>query len=251
MQYKYERESQDYSDLASGRVFYSIPGHPAFPVRLASEIFQRCLAQRETIYQTSTPCTLYDPCCGAAYHLSVLGYLHGRHIREIIASDIDPKAVDLAKRNLGLLSVGGLDQRIHEINTMIENYNKDSHRDALKSAELLQKQVIAAAQDNPLKTKVFQANVMDKNRILENIPPGSVDIVFTDIPYGQHSQWQDADRFSNPLGSMLDALVDVLSSSSIVAIASDKGQKISHEKYQRIEQFQVGKRRVVFLKRIG
>lgn len=251
MQYKYELELQDYSDLASGRVFYSVPGHPAFPIRLASEVFQRCVAQRETLYQVSTPCTLYDPCCGAAYHLSVLGYLHRTHIREIIASDIDPKAVDLAKRNLGLLSVSGLDQRIREINTMIENYDKDSHRDALKSAQLLQKQVIAVAQDNPLKTKVFQANVMDKNRILENIPPGSVDIVFTDIPYGQHSQWQNADEVSNPLWSMLEALLDVLSSSSIAAIASDKGQKISHEKYQRIEQFQVGKRSVVFLKRIG
>src|SRR5215211_5646025 len=132
MQYKYETEPQDYSDLASGRVLYSVSGHPAFPVRLASEIFQRCIAQRETIYQTSTPCTLYDPCCGAAYHLSVLGYLHGKHIREIIASDIDDKAVDLARRNLGLLSVAGLDQRIHEITTMIEQYDKDSHRDALK-----------------------------------------------------------------------------------------------------------------------
>src|SRR5215216_7133062 len=119
MQYKYEKENQDYSDLASGRVFYSISGHPAFPVRLASEIFQRCLADRETIYKNSTPCTLYDPCCGTAYHLSVLGYLHGRNIREIIGSDIDEKAVDLAKRNLGLLSVAGLDGRIAEITSMI------------------------------------------------------------------------------------------------------------------------------------
>ena len=112
MQYKYATEPQDYSDLASGRVFYSLPGHPAFPVRLASEIFQRCIASRETIYKDSSPCTLYDPCCGAAYHLSVLGYLHGKHIQEIIASDINEKAVALAGRNLGLLSVAGMDKRI-------------------------------------------------------------------------------------------------------------------------------------------
>src|SRR6266498_5343207 len=60
MQYKYEKGFVDYSDLASGRVFYSSPGYPAFPVRLASEIFQRCMAHRETIYQNTTPCTLYD-----------------------------------------------------------------------------------------------------------------------------------------------------------------------------------------------
>src|SRR5512147_836937 len=105
MQYKYETENQDYSDFASGRVFYSIPGHPAFPVRLASEIFQRCLAHRETIYQNSTPCTLYDPCCGTAYHLSVLGVLHGKHIHQIVGSDIDDKAIALARRNLGLLNL--------------------------------------------------------------------------------------------------------------------------------------------------
>jgi tRNA G10 N-methylase Trm11 len=251
MQYRYEIKPQDYSDVASGRVFYSVPGHPAFPVRLASEIFQRCMAHRETIYQTLTPCTLYDPCCGAAYHLSVLGFLHGRRIREIIASDIDPKAVDLAKRNLGLLGVPGLDKRIHEITTMAEQYGKDSHKDALRSARLLKDKLAALDQQNPITTKVFQANATDKKTILENIAPGSVDVVFTDIPYGQRSLWQDADTLSNPRWFMLDALIDVLSSSSIVAIASDKSQKVSHEKYQRVEQFQVGKRRVVILKPFG
>lgn len=248
MQYKFEIEQQDYSDLASGRVFYSLPGHPAFPVRLASEIFQRCIAQREAIYQVSTPCTLYDPCSGAAYHLSVLGYLHRKYINEIVASDIDEKAVSLARRNLGLLQIEGLDQRIHEIATMVEQYGKDSHREALKSAQLLQQTFMAAPQDHAIKTNVFQANATAKKTMLENIPAGSVDIVFTDIPYGKHSQWLDADEQSNPLRSMLDALVDVLSSSSIVAICSDKGQKVAHEQYQRLEQFQAGKRRVIILR---
>src|SRR5215216_6396625 len=122
MQYKYAKEQLDYSDFSSGRVFYSLPGHPAFPVRLASEIFQRCLAQRKTLYQVSTPCALYDPCCGAAYHLSVLSYLHREHIREVIASDIDAKAVALAGRNLGLLYMDGLEKRIHELSDMLKTY---------------------------------------------------------------------------------------------------------------------------------
>src|SRR5690242_16507738 len=137
MQYKYEKASQDYSDLASGRVFYSVPDHPAFPVRLASEIFQRCLASRATIYKDTNPCTLYDPCCGAAYHLSILAYLHRNHIREIIASDIDERTIAIARRNLGLLSVEGLDQRIGEITKMMEQYHKDSHKEALVSAHIL------------------------------------------------------------------------------------------------------------------
>ena len=252
MQYKYEKENQDYSDLASGRVFYSISGHPAFPVRLASEIFQRCVADRETIYKNSTPCTLYDPCCGTAYHLSVLGYLHGRNIREIIGSDIDEKAVDLAKRNLSLLSVPGLDGRIAEITHMIAQYQKDSHKDALKSAYLLRGQVVTVAQEHSIVTRVFQANAMDSRTILENVKPRSVDIVFTDVPYGLHSQWErsDFDELSNPMWAMLDSLVNILSASSIVAIVADKKQKVLHKSYQRVEQFQIGKRRVAILKPI-
>ena len=139
MQYKYAIEHLDYSDYSSGRVFYSFPGHPAFPIRLASEIFQHCVMFRKTIYETSTPCTLYDPCCGAAYHLSVLAYLHGEHIQEVIGSDVDDKAVEVAKRNLGLLSISGLDKRIDEISKMIEQYGKESHQDALRSAHCFER----------------------------------------------------------------------------------------------------------------
>lgn len=248
MEYKYEKEQLDYSDLASGRVFYSLPGHPAFPVRLASEIFQRCMASRARIYGEAGPCTLYDPFCGAAYHLSVLGYLHGEHIREIIASDIDEKAVALAERNLGLLDVAGLDRRIGEITAMLEQYNKGSHKEALASAYTLKNKIAILDQQYSLATRVFQASATDRRTILENISPASVDIVFSDVPYGQHSQWQGSNELTNPLESTLEALFDILSPASIVAIASDKQQKTSHEQYQRVEQFHTGKRRVVLLR---
>ena len=250
MQYKYEKVSQDYSDLASGRVFYSLPGHPAFPIRLASEIFQRCLASRATIYKNTTPCTLYDPCCGAAYHLSVLAYLHRNHIREIIASDIDERAIAVARRNLGLLNVAGLDQRIGEITKMLEQYHKESHKEALASAHILKNRIISWVQEGPLTTRVFQSNAADSQTMLNNIKAKSVDMVFTDVPYGRHSQWQLSNPGELPLGSMLDALIGVLSASSIVAVVSDKGQKVAHKSYQRVEQFQIGKRRVVILKLI-
>ena len=250
MQYKYVTEQPDYSDFSSGRVFYSLPGHPAFPVRLASEIFQRCLASREAIYQDSSPCSLYDPCCGAAYHLSVLDFLHGEHIREVIASDIDEKAVALAKRNLGLLSVAGLDGRISEISMLYEQYNKDSHKEALASAQVLKTRLSAISGSHPLQMSVFQASATDSRAISENIKAGSVDIVFTDVPYGQHSHWHspEAGETTNPIWAMLSALRGILSPSGIVAIASDKQQKVAHEGYQRIEHFQLGKRRVVLLK---
>lgn len=253
MQYKYAKENPDYSDFASGRVFYSLPGHPAFPVRLASEIFQRCMALRETVYNISTPCTLYDPCCGAAYHLGILGYFHPEYIREIIASDVDEKAVSMAKQNLELLNINGLDKRINEISKMIELHGKDSHRDALCSAGVLRKKIQNLSRAGSIKTNVFQANAANVAEISGTIPLGTVDIVFTDVPYGQHSSWQgsSSNKSVDPLWSMLEALCGVLSSSSIVAIVSDKQQKASHKNYQRVEQFQIGKRRAIFFKPVS
>ena len=252
MRYKFAKEQADNSDFSSGRVFYSLPGHPAFPVRLASEIFQRCLAHRQRIYGISTPCTLYDPCCGAAYHLSVLAYLHGEHIREVIGSDIDEKAVALARQNLGLLSMDGLEQRIRELSQLFEAYGKESHREALQSAKVFKKKLYELRKIHPLGTRVFQASATDRNEIAKHIRPNSVDMIFTDVPHGRHSEWQGAGRneFSNPLTSMLDALLEVVSPSSIVAIASDKRQNAAHERFQRVEHVRVGKRRIMILRPI-
>ena len=77
-----------------------------------------------------------------------------------------------------------------------------------------------------------------------------VDLVITDIPYGSHASWSGLPSHARyePSWYMLQSLLDILTPHSLVAIASNKQQKISHDRYRRVSHFQVGKRRVVILK---
>jgi 23S rRNA (guanine2535-N1)-methyltransferase len=244
MEYKYATEREDLADLASGNVFYSLPGHPAFPVRLASEVYQRCLAWRG---QENCPCTLFDPCCGAAYHLSVIAYLHWDSVCRVVCSDIDEKAVQMAERNLGLLTPVGMERRGREIAAMVRLFDKESHKSALESLNRMQEQVNVLTAVRPMQAHVFRANATQADSLREGLKDTSIDIVITDIPYGQHSRWE-AVQAADPAGAMLEALHAFLSPNSIVAVASDKAQKITSKHYTRLEKLQLGKRQVVILR---
>jgi 23S rRNA (guanine2535-N1)-methyltransferase len=243
MEYKFAKETSNFADLASGHVFYSLPGHPAFPIRLASEIYQRCLEWREN---TRLPCTIYDPCCGAAYHLSVIAYLHWDSICRVVCSDVNEKAVQTAERNLGLLTPAGMERRGREISAMVRLFNKDSHKGALDSLTRLQEQINLLSAIRPIQTHVFRANATEAASLREGLQGAVIDIVFSDVPYGQHSQWET--QAVSPISAMLEALSEFLSPQSIVAIATDKTQKVAHDKYRRLEKFQIGKRLINILR---
>ena len=248
MPYKFALERPDYSDLAAGQVLYSQAGRPAFPVRLASEMFQRCLAFRAARGREEA-LTLFDPCCGAAYHLTALAFLHRRSIREIVASDIDPLAVQFARRNLDLLTVAGLDHRVGELAGFHHRFGKDSHRAALDSARRLRSRLSETGEPGPIQTRVFQADATDGAALGVCLTGSQVDVVLTDIPYGRHSLWQGrAVDAPNRVWAMLDALLSALASTSLVAVAGDKQQKIGHQGYERLERFQIGKRQVAILR---
>jgi len=245
MPYRFAIHDQDYSDYSAGRVFYSQPGSPAFPVRLASEIFQRALE----LQKAAAPLTVYDPTCGGAYHLAALGFLHGEMIQSIVASDADPGASALAQRNLSLLSAAGLDRREREIQRMFDEYGKESHAAALRSLASLRERLSATA---PIATSVFVANAFYHEALQSNLAGISPDLVFSDVPYGSMTSWQvpfnTTGRSQPAVWLMLDSLRVVLSARALVAVAADKNQRIVHEVYQRVEHFQVGKRQVVFLR---
>jgi 23S rRNA (guanine2535-N1)-methyltransferase len=247
MPYRFATEPQDYSVYASGHVFYSLPGHPSLPVRLASETFQRCLAIRRARRHTG-PCCIYDPCCGGAYHLATLAYLHWKNIAELSASDVDTEAVSLADRNLSLLSREGLQQRRKEIAALLAAYGKESHRAALESADELQRQLCQYLPMHPIKTRVFRADATDARRLAAPMQGVPVDLVMTDLPHGRQVEWQldrALDTAAAPAWHLLEALQTVLSPSSLVALIADKQQALAHAQYRRLDFFRLGKRQVV------
>lgn len=244
MPYQFATQDKDYSDFSSGRVLYHQPGAPAFPVRLASEIFQRAIH----LLDLRRPIILYDPACGGAYHLTALGFLHGAAIQAILASDVDEHILELARRNLGLLDPRGLTLREAELSALFTSYGKPSHAEALRSAELLRR----TRENLPsIKTRFFLANAFDPTALRHGLSGETPDLVISDVPYGQMSAWQapeDHPIAAPPIWSVLDALLMVIHQTALVAIAADKRQKVTHEAYQRISQFQIGKRQVTFLR---
>lgn len=233
MEYKYGKKG-NYEDFSSGRVLYHIGGMTNFPVRLAQEIYGRCLQyspKREDI-------CLYDCCCGGGYLLTVLGFLNQDTIGSILGSDINEDLINVARKNLSLLSKEGMNNRIIELEEMIEKYKKESHIEAKDSAIRLKKMI-----KKNIEFKIFHADVL--KGIGENISP---DIIITDVPYGQKVDWiGEEDNFVDKL---LDSLYKICHEDTIIGLCMDKKQKVNNEKFIRIEKHKVGKRRFEIL-RIG
>lgn len=244
MPYQFATENQDFSDYASGRVFYAAPGHPAFPVRLSREIFQRCQVLREKQGLTG-PVTIYDPCCGSAYHLITLAYLHWPEIKTILGSEIDPAILPVAARNLSLLTPAGLEKRAQEIAELFRLYGKPAHAAAAESLEKFKQQLSENYPGHPIDTQLFQADATDPEQLAKGLAGRKIDLVLTDVPYGQLSQWQTSGSAQNLLEAMLEALLVVLTPEAIVASISDKAQKCAPKDYQRLGRFQVGKRLIL------
>jgi 23S rRNA (guanine2535-N1)-methyltransferase len=232
-------------------VLYAQPGQPALPVRLTCEIFQRCLEHIPAEAREGR-LRLYDPCCGGAYHLTVLGFLYGERIASILASDFDRQPLSLAERNLGLLGLEGFDRRIAELQTMRDTYGKASHAKALQSAQRLRNPLAHNIQSHAIECRVFQADGLNSTEVLSQVGNEKIDLVIADVPYGHHAHWEDRDSGGKPaMERLLESVLGVLSSQGVVAIVADKGQKVAHPAFMRMEKFKVGKRQVTILAKVG
>ena len=262
MNYKFV-ERANFEDFSGGRVIYHRPGFTNYPVRLACEIFMRCLTKID-----KAKVNIYDPCCGSGYILTVLGFLYGDRINAIYGSDLSSEAVSMAEKNLRLLSPEGLIKRKEELDVLYRRYGKDSHLQGIESAERLLRMVC----DSEICCKVFKRDVLvEKEKEVEKeaysiacIDNGTnmntdteidigtnidmdVDIVITDVPYGNLVDWSASGSFA--IDAMLENIKTNLNPKAVVAISSDKGQKINNPAYIRVEKFKAGKRKVEILVR--
>ncbi len=239
MEYIYESAQRSYEDFASGRVLYNAQGTTSFPVRLASEIAQRCFQILEE-KGVQGPYTLYDPCCGGAYLLTVVGLLHGRRIRRMIGSDINAEVLGIAGKNLSLLREEGLKQRTEQLKELLALYHKPSHQDALESADRLRELIRMSRLEE---TICFQTDITQPQPEESLASCTGTQIVMTDLPYGDMVSWSGGSQapvedFFNGIHAILDP------AGSVVAVISDKGQKLKHDRFKRIQQLKIGKRQV-------
>jgi 23S rRNA G2445 N2-methylase RlmL len=232
--YRYVTNWSDSSDFASGVVLRSAPGYPAFPARLAVEIFLRATSHLDD----DRPVTLWDPCCGSGHLLTVLGWLQRARLRGVIGSDVSEQAVELARKNIALLTPEGLAARERE-------RREPSYTDAAEAARRLAGRLTAAGGGLP--GSVHQADVFDPSA-LETVLAGAEppDVVLTDVPYSEQTHWAGKVP-EQPVPAMLRSLASVLPQHAVVAVTS-RGRRIAGIPLRPLERLKIGTRSVVLLR---
>jgi 23S rRNA (guanine2535-N1)-methyltransferase len=235
MEYRYAPDRDD-TDLASGHVLRSAPGQPAFPVRLGVELLHRALAH---LPATSRPATLWDPVCGAAQLATTLGLRARRELAAVVATDVDPVALGLARRNIALLTVDGLEDRRRELSQMATTHGTTSHRDAAEAAARLRDELAAGGGD--LVAHAEQADVLDPVAVQSLVAAWAPDVVVADLPHGELTSWHGAPP-DVAVARLLTTLAGQLAPSSVLVVVARARRIRLPESVTAIERLRVGHR---------
>jgi 23S rRNA (guanine2535-N1)-methyltransferase len=245
MSYQFENEKKNYEFLSSGRILQSYKGMPAFPVRLTLEILQRCIFDLKND-GILPPYSIYDPCCGGGYILSTIGLLSSSEIDTIYGSDIDEESLELAKKNLSLLSQEGLARRVAELEKLVKLYKKEAHQASLTYCKRFRECLVRTKQPT---VSVFKRDILsDFSNTLVN-----ANIIIVDTPYSKQSAWQI--EHAAPLSTksfqerFLTNLYQSLAEKGVASIIMCKSEKLSFPQFKVIKMFCIGKRRIYLLKK--
>jgi 23S rRNA (guanine2535-N1)-methyltransferase len=217
VQYRHAPDA-DHSDLASGAVLRSAPGHPAFPVRLGLELFGRALAHRAP----RGPVTVWDPCCGSGQLLVAVALLRRRDVRAVVGSDAAPAALAIAEQNLALLTVAGLAARERELHDLVDAHGKASHERASAAAGRLARRL--AAEGGDVSTARHEANALDPARLTPVAARHAPEIVLADVPHGAQTEWAPHGQRTGP-AALVAALGQVLPATSVLVVV-DRARRV-------------------------
>jgi 23S rRNA (guanine2535-N1)-methyltransferase len=249
-QYRFERHHEDYTHYASANVFASAPGYVSFPVRLAFEIFQTCLDIIEWT-PAKGPVILYDPCCGTGHLLAGIAFRFGERISQVVGSDIDVGALDLARKNLSLLDPARLATMLNEIKSAQAEEWRAPRAQRIESACYLANRLAAISRLHPISKTFFQADAADPIALTRGLGGVCPDVIIADFPYGESTRWQgvplrfDTNKQAHTV--ILDSIRRVAVRNTVLAIVTRKEDKISHEAFDRLKVFRIGRRRVTYL----
>lgn len=221
-----------YEDFASGRVLLHRNGQPPFPARLALEL----LGRARELAPKKEGLVVYDPFCGGAVLLTVIGFLAARPVALLAGSDLDTDALQTVEQNLALLSREGLSLRRRRLEELFAAYGKPSHREAVESVERLAARLPAPS----LSTRVFRADACASPcpQALEL----QADIVITDIPYGWLTAWQG--QADDPLPAFAGQIRAAMAPQGILVLCASAAQALPpFPGWQRLQKQKIGKRR--------
>lgn len=241
MAYRYALTRENYADF-SGGVLHSAPGFPQFPVRLASEMFQRALA-----LVPSSTAHVWDPCCGSGHLLTALAFLHRRDITSVLGTDVDPAALILARKNLDLLSEHGMDARSDELRIRAERLDKPAYLDAATAAQRLADRLTESGGAVP--NHVAKADVFAPDQLRRTLRGHRPNLVITDVPYGEQTSWIGPNRGAG-IDGMLRALIEVLDDDAVIAVSSRGRKASSFEARRPISSFRIGTRVVGYYRAV-
>lgn len=237
MKFKYA-EKENYEELSAGHVLYGHPGNANFPVRLGTEIFNRCLELSEM----KNGICLYDPCCGGGYLLTTVALTNGNVIAKVVGSDVNAECLETTRKNLSLLSESGLAIRKKELEYLFSTYQKKSHQTALESLDKVLGRLRRI--DAKISVELFQADILVEDFSTKG--ELSPDIVLIDVPYGNLVSWtSDVD----PIQRLLKTVSTIRSENLVVGVISNSEVKGELSGLVRKERFKIGKRHVSILKR--
>jgi len=231
MNYRFA-EKKSFQFLAAGSAIKSYKGNTNFPVRLGQEIFNRCLHYIDN----GEKVTIYDPMCGTGYLLTTVGLLNFNKISKIYGSDINEEVIDVARKNLRLLTIEGIKEREIEIQNLLDNYNRESFRTSLQHISVFKELV-----NKNMDFELFKRDLFDRN-VKSDI---KADIVLVDLPYNNLVNYQG--EYSK--SKLEEQLINLAQKSKIVAIIKTKVQKLTiSPNLRRLEKIKVGQRVIEIFK---